>query len=255
MLTETLVICRSELAVALRNRTWLFMGLVQPVMYLLLFGPLLVRIALSTPGFPPGGAWKVLTPGLVVQLALLNSIFAGYTVLADDKAGVLERLQVTPVSRAALILGRVLVTVGLTLAQSVVLIGLAVVAFGLRAPLFGIVVVLLIAAFVSVSLSACSNALALRLRNEPAFSSLLNVVLLPLGLLSGILVPITAALAPTWLWAVSRANPLAHLVDVGRAAFRGEVPVPALLGAGALLAVMTALSLLWATRTYQRESL
>lgn len=255
MFSETFLIARSEMTVALRNRAWLLMGIVQPVMYLLLFGPLLVQIAASTPGFPPGGAWRVLTPGLVIQLALFNSIFAGYSVLSDHKAGVLERMRVTPISRSALILGRVLITVGLTMVQAVVLMVLAGVIFGLRAPLVGIVLVLLIAAFVAISLAACSNALALKLKNEPAFSSLLNIILLPLGLLSGILVPITVELAPGWLWVLSRINPLSHLVDTGRAVFNHDLTARSLLTSTAILAVMTVLSVWWGTRTYQRENL
>jgi ABC-2 type transport system permease protein len=255
MLRDIVLIYRAELSIALRNRSWLVMGMVQPLLYLLLFGPLLVKIAASTPGFPPGSAWAVLTPGLIIQLALFNSAFAGYSVLADNDSGVLERLRVTPASRAALMLGRVLATAVLTMVQSLLTIILATIIFHLDAPILGIALTLVIAALVSVTLASCSNAVALKLKNEPAFSSILNAVLLPLGLLSGMLVPITAGLAPTWLFVLSRLNPLVYIVDTGRSLFRDDLsPGPLLLGAAVLVA-MTSLAVWWGTRTYQRENI
>lgn len=255
MLRDMLLIYRGELTVALRNRSWLFMGMLQPVLYLSFFGPLLVKIAASTPGFPPGSAWAVLTPGLIIQLALFNSAFAGYSVLADHRSGVLERLRVTPVSRIALMLGRVLATAVLTMVQALMTTLLATAIFHLRAPVSGVALTLVIAALVSVTLASCSNAVALKLKNEPAFSAILNAVLLPIGLLSGMLVPITAGLAPTWLFVLSRFNPLVYIVATGRSLFRDELdPNTLLLGTGVLV-VMTVLSVWWGARTYQRENI
>jgi ABC-2 type transport system permease protein len=73
-------------------------------------------------------------------------------------------------------------------------------------------------------------------------------------LLSGILIPITSGLAPSWLYNVSRINPFTHVVNADRAAFRGDFTMDALFTGVVVLAVMAALSVWWGARTFQREN-
>ncbi|NBH06453.1 ABC transporter permease [Amycolatopsis sp. SID8362] len=254
MVRDTLLIFRAELAVSLRNKAFIVIGMMQPVLYLVLFGPLMEKLAASTPGFGPGKTWMVLTPGLIVQIALLNASFAGYSILTDQNAGVLERLRVTPSSRAALMLGKVLTIVVSTLFQAVLLIVIASLLFDVSAPAVGIVVCLVIAALLSLTLATLSNSIALRMNNETAFSAVLNVLLLPIVLLSGILLPITPQFAPTWLFVLSRLNPLSYVVDISRASFTGDLP-PVGVALGALMLFgIAALAVWWGARTFQRET-
>ena len=75
---------------------------------------------------------------------------------------------------------------------------------------------------------------------------------MPLLLLSGILLPMT--LAPAWLFALSRLNPFAYIVDAERAAFRGAV-VRGTVGLGVAVALgVAALTVAWGVRTFHRES-
>ena len=64
---DTTLVFRRYILQTLRNPVWMFFGIVQPIMYLVLFAPLLVKVASSTPGFPKGGAYNVFIPGLLVQ--------------------------------------------------------------------------------------------------------------------------------------------------------------------------------------------
>jgi ABC-2 type transport system permease protein len=245
---------RMELVPSLRTPAWVAIGLTQPALYLLLFGPLTERIAATVPGFPPGGAWVVFTPALIVQLALFSSSFTGFGLLTDLRGGVVERLRTTPASRVALLLGKVLTNATHTVVQALLIILLAMAVFGLRAPLAGVLLVLVVAALLAITLASVSQALALRLRDEDAFLALLNTVLLPLLLLSGILIPITSALAPGWLVAASTANPLTHVLDTGRAGFRGDFALGELATGGLLLLGMAATALWWGARTFNREN-
>jgi hypothetical protein len=88
---------------SLRNPVWLFLGLFQPALYLLLFAPLLGGLS-NVPGFPQGGAYAVFTPGLLVLLALHSTAFAGFGLVDHIRSGLVERLLVTPVSRLAVLL-------------------------------------------------------------------------------------------------------------------------------------------------------
>jgi ABC-type multidrug transport system permease subunit len=112
-----------------RNPAWLMVGLFQPILYLLLFAPLLDSLKMD--GVGPGDTLKIFTPGLVVMLAM-NAGFAGINILDDLHSGVIERLRVTPASRLALILGIVLCEVLVALISSLLLI-LVAVPMGFRA--------------------------------------------------------------------------------------------------------------------------
>jgi ABC-2 type transport system permease protein len=107
-------------------------------------------------------------------------------------------------------------------------------------------------AVLALSMSAASYALALRVKSEDAFAPLLNTIVLPLLLLSGILLPMTVA--PAWLFALSRANPFVYVVDAERAVFQGEFATPTVLvGLGVAVALVVA-TVGWGVRTFQREN-
>jgi len=254
MLRDTWLIFKRDWVLSMRNPAWIMIGIMQPVLYLVLFGPLMEKVVNNTPGFPPGSSWTILTPALIIQLALFSSSFAGFSLLVDYRSGVLERLRVTPASRAGLLLGKVVNNVVQAVVQAVLITVLAYVAFGLQAPVGGVLLSLLIVALVAATLASASYAVALTLKSEQAFPALLNAVLMPVLLLSGILLPITSILAPNWLYTISRINPFTHVVDAERATFRGDLTMDALMTGSIVLLVMTALAVFWGTRTFQREN-
>ena len=253
MFREVWLVFRRELTLSLRNPAWIGIGIMQPVLYLVLFGPLMERIVTSTPGFPPGNAWVILTPALVLQLGLF-SMFAGFGVLADLRNGVLERMRVTPVRRLALLLGKVANGGVQLLVQALLILVIAFVFFDLRAPVGGVALSLVIVLMLGVALSSSSYAVALVLKSEEAFVPLLNTILLPIILLSGILIPITQGLAPPWLYTLSRINPFTHIMDADRAAFRGDMTVDGLLTGSVVVFVLTVVTVWWGARTFQREN-
>ncbi|EHK88916.1 ABC transporter [Saccharomonospora azurea SZMC 14600] len=254
MWRDTWLIFRRDFALSARNPTWLIIQIMQPVLYLVLFGPLMEKVVASTPGFPPGNVWTIFTPALIVMIALFGTSFVGFGLLAEYRSGVVERLRVTPVSRVALLLGKVLNNVLQALVQALILIGLAMVVFGLRAPLGGILLSLVIAALLAVTMASSSYALALTLKSERSFPALLNAVLLPVLLLSGILLPITTGLAPTWLYTLSRINPFSHIVEAERAGFRGDFTTDGLLTGSLVLAALTVLAVWWGASTFRKEN-
>jgi ABC-2 type transport system permease protein len=253
MLREIWLVVRRDLTVSMRIPAWIFIGIMQPMLYLVLFGPLLEPLVANTPGFPPGNAWAILTPALVVQMALFG-MFAGFGILAELRTGALERMRVTPVRRVALLLGKVANYALQLLVQSLIILVLALVAFDLSAPFWGVVLALIIALLMGITLASAGYATALLLKSEEAFIPLLNTILLPVLLLSGILIPITSGLAPDWLYTISQINPFRHIVDADRSAFRGDYSLDGLLTGSIVLLVMAVLSVWWGARTFAREN-
>ena len=253
MLRDTWLIFRRDMLAALRNPVWVLLGLAQPLMYLFFFGPLLVD-ALKAGGMSEVDGWMVLTPALIAQLALFGSSFVGFGLLAEYRAGVVERFRVTPVSRVALLLGKVLAAALQAVVQAALIITLAYLVFDLDAPFYGVLLSLLIVFLLAVTLSAASYALALTLKSEESFPAFLNAVLMPLLLLSGILIPITSGHAPKWLYTLSQINPFRHVVDVERNSFRGDLSMDALFTGSVVVFVMAVLAVWWGTRTFQQEN-
>ncbi|MBL7498371.1 ABC transporter permease [Frankia sp. CNm7] len=202
----------------LREPSWIIIGLIQPLFYLYLFGPLLDNGGV-TRDLPAGtSSWDFFVPGLLVQLVLFNSAFNGFALLSEMRAGVLERLSVTPISRLALLLGRAGRDATLVVIQGAILVGLAI-PLGLHLHSgFAVAALLLLA--LAVALSCLGYGLALVLRSEDALAPVLQGVTLPVMLLSGIFLPLT--FAPAWLDNTAEAIPLRHTTDAVRALMLGS---------------------------------
>ena len=121
-------------------------------------------------------------------------------------------------SRFAMLAGRSLRDVTILLAQSTLLI-LVAIPFGLKIDPVGAVLTLGIVALVGLTFSLLSYTLGLVTKSEEALAPIAQAVSLPLLLLSGIMLPM--ALAPDWLQTLSTLNPLTHAVDAARALFNG----------------------------------
>ncbi len=118
---DTWLVFRRSLGLTVRQPAWLIAGVMQPFVYLILFGPLLDSLS-SVPGFPSGGAFNTFVPGLLVMTALFGSTFVGFGFISEMRSGVVERLRVTPMSRTAAVLGRTLRDVVVFIFQGLVLV-------------------------------------------------------------------------------------------------------------------------------------
>nr|MDT0658208.1 ABC transporter permease [Micromonospora sp. DSM 115978] len=250
LLVDIVLVFQRHMRIALRNPLWIVIGLSQPVAFLVLYGPLMTS-TLATTGVNPQRAWQTYVPGVLVQLSLFGSAFVGFSVIAEWRSGVIERLRVTPVSRSALLLGRVLRDIALLLVQAVLLVVVAL-PLGLRASVPGVLAALGVVALMSLGLACLSCALALTIKSEDTLGPTLNTGLMPLLLLSGVLLPMS--FAPRWLDVASRFTPLRYVVDGMRGAFQGEVFSSVVLQGTLVALVISVLSVAIGVRTYLRQS-
>jgi ABC-2 type transport system permease protein len=244
LLHDTALIYGRYLRQSLRSRFALLFGVLMPLLYLLFFGPLLTGLPLGG----PGSSWQLLVPGLLLQLGLFGASFAGFTIIIEKSQGVVERMRVTPVSRLALLLGRVLRDATLFVFQAVLLV-LAALVMGLRAPLPGVLIGFGFVALLTVSLAALSYALAMRMDTPQTFGPAINALTMPSMLLSGLMLPMT--LGPGWLDVLSHLMPFRYLVDAVRDAYVGAYATAHMLY-GAVVAVgLAVLAVTVGTRVFR----
>ena len=244
LLQDTALIFGRYLRQTLRSKFAMLFGVLMPLLYLLFFGPLLTDLPLGG----GGSSWQVLVPGLLLQLGLFGAAFAGFMIIVEKSHGVVERMRVTPVSRLALLLGRVLRDTAVFVFQAVLLV-LAAVVMGLRAPLAGILIGFVFVALLTVSLASLSYALAMRISTPAAFGPTINALTMPSMLLSGLMLPMS--LAPGWLDALSHVMPFRYLVDAMRDAYVGSYAT-ASMAYGVLVAVgLAGLAVTVGTRVFR----
>ncbi|MFD8559408.1 ABC transporter permease [Streptosporangium canum] len=240
ILRDTWLIFRHHVRISLRQKAGIVFGVLQPLLYLVLFGPLFATI----------GTWETLIPGLLVQVGLLSAGMAGFGVVFDARSGVLERLRVTPAHRVALLLGRVLGSSVTLLIQSVMLIVVGY-AFGMRAAVPGVLAGLVLMALLGVSLAALSNAIALTM-NPDLFAPVMSTGIVPLVLLSGAFLPMS--MAPGWLDALSRLTPFRYVLEALRELFAGHYSTwTVAVGVGVTL-VLSVVCVVAGTRVFNREN-
>ena len=127
---------------------------------------------------------------------MFGAFFAGFSLIGEWREGVIEAERVTPASRTALLIGRLMRDVLQLLVQALILVGLGY-WLGMRGSISGVVVGVLLTLLVGGACAAASNALALSTKSEDVMAPVINMVMMPVLLLSGILLPMT--LGPEWL--------------------------------------------------------
>jgi ABC-2 type transport system permease protein len=248
---DTRLIFVRQMRLSVRNPVWTVISLLQPVMFLVLFGPLFASVFNRGLTGGAGNAYAYFVPGLLIQLGLFGSASVGFSIVADYRYGVVDRLRVTMVSRLAILVGRILRDVLVLLFQSVMLIVIGL-AFGLRAPVGGVLVGLGFIALVAISLSALSYGIGLLTKSEAVLASGLNLLIMPVVLLSGIMLPLT--IGPSWLQKLGRVSPFHYIIDAMRSAYTGHYGGTVMVEGAAVGAAMAVACLWLATKVVLRES-
>ena len=231
-----------------RDPFTLVFGILQPIVFLTLYGPLLAGM----PGAGGASPWQWFVPGIIVMVSLFGTSVAGAYLLEELRVGSFERFLVTPLDRSSLLIGRALKEV-VPLTLQAILIVLLVTPFGFQLYPAGIAVGLLILGTFGVGLGALSHSLAMAVRrSEYLFWLVQQTLLFPLLLLSGILLPLE--LAPDWLRTLSRLNPLTYIVEAERALFAGDFGHPSVAIGAAVAVGVAVVGLAIGTRMMRRAA-
>lgn len=236
-----------------RQPAWVAISLIQPAIWLLLFGALFKRAA-DIPGFTGGSYIEFLTPGVVVMTAVLSASWVGMGFIDDIDRGVMDRFLVSPIWRGALNLGSVAQATISVIVQSLVIVGLASLA-GARFEngIAGVAVLVAVAGLLAASIGSLSNGVAIVTRQRETLIGTVTLLTLPLVFLSSALMQ--ASLQPEWVRAAARFNPVNWAVEAGRSAAT-QADWGLVAGRVGLLVLLLVASASFATRafrTYQRS--
>jgi ABC-2 type transport system permease protein len=253
MIAHTWWMTHRQLKALLRQPAILVLTLVQPMIWLFLFGNLFRRIT-ELPGFGTASYLDYLVPGVVVMNAVSSNMWSGMGAIEEIERGTLNRFLTTPVSRSAIMNANVIVAALSTAFQSViiVLLGWAAGAHYPGGPA-GPVALVVASMLLGTVFSALSNVFGMTLRQRESIIGLSVFLLLPLTFLSTAFM--AKNLMPGWMQAVAAANPVNWALDVARGTLGGTAGWGTTMVRGGWLLALAALTVWLSTltfRTYQR---
>jgi ABC-2 type transport system permease protein len=223
--------------------------LVQPIIWLLLFGALFKKIV-EIPGFHGHSYIAFLAPGVVVMTAMFNSAWSGMALIEDLNKGITARFLVSPVRREALIAGRILKEAVVVVFQSIVIVLLALIV-GATFPggIGGVAALFVVSALLGAMFGALSNGFGLIVRQEEALIGAVQFIVLPLTFLSTTF--LQSNLMPHWIRNVSDFNPVNWAVVAGRAATQSNPNWGLVASRAGFLVALLALGVWFATRAFR----
>ena len=195
------------------NRTELYTRAVQPILWLVVFGPVMARVrALPTNGIP---YVAFITPGVIMQSVTFVSIFYGLTIVWERESGILKKLLTMPVSRISIVLGRSSASIIRALFQFVIITPIAL-ALGVRVepnPAY-LLLSLFIVVITAIEFSAFSIWIASYMKTRERFMGIGQAITMPLFFASNAIYPIS--IMPTPIKVIVLINPLTYAVDALR---------------------------------------
>lgn len=229
MIAEMIAISNRELKHWYRARTAVFMSLIQPLIWLGLFGntlgnaPMPFLAVLGAPNY-----LSFMTPGIVAMTMLFGGTFAGMSVIWDKRFGYLNKLLVAPIPRTPIVLGKMISATIRGMIQGLIVLTIAI-ALGVtvQTGILGIVLTMLITGLFTLGLASISIAAATSMKTHETFFAFINLINLPLMFMSNALFP--TAFMPNWMKSVASVNPFSFCVEAVRMLIIGNIDLSRLL--------------------------
>jgi len=209
-----LVMIELELRRLRHDRTELYFRAVQPILWIVIFGPVMSSVrAIQTPGDIP--YTDFITPGVMIQSTTFLCIFYGLMMVWERDSGILKKLLVTPASRYATVVGRSMASGIRAIFQALIIVPVALI-IGVRfvpnAGYFALALVIIFLA--SGGFAAISIFVASFMKTRERFMGIGQAIIMPLFFASNALYPVQ--MMPLALQYFSAVNPMSYVVDATR---------------------------------------
>jgi len=222
------------------NPFQLFMSLIQPIIWLGLFGKALdfgaifsssapqLSGAIVSSVFGTGSYFSFLAAGMLTFVILFTAMFSGMSIVWDRRFGFLNKVLTTPVARGSIVMAKVLSSVGRSLVQAVIVLMIAVL-LGMdtsKMTLLGVAGTFAAMFLMAIGLSSLFVMLALRSTDWQTQMAIMNLLNLPLLFASNALFP--SKFMPEWLQYIVKVNPVSYATDAARQLLLGSAGMASL---------------------------
>jgi len=243
MLADTWHLFNKYMIITLRMPMWSLFTLIQPLIWLIIFGQLFGRFVQSE------HYMDFMVPGILIMTVLFGSSWSGVSLLREISAGTVDRMLVSPVSRIAIVLSRVLHSAVQVIAQAIVILLVAwamgsSINFNPIYLLLGMLVVFLL----GVGFAALSNGFAITLQREEPLVMIGNMMTLPLMFFSSALVP--KQFMPDWIQYASVINPITYAVEAVRAVITSTPDLTLFVKGFIVMLLFAGATLAWAVTAF-----
>lgn len=251
LISDTWYLFNKYLRITLRMPMWALFTIIQPLIWLLIFGQLFKNMA-SLPGFPSGRYMDFFLPGAVIMTVLFGTSWSGVSLLREINFGTVEKMLVTPVSRISIVMSRVIHSAFTVIIQCLIILIIALI-FGVRVSGFsGAALSLIVVFLLAVGFSGISNGLAIWLKREEPLVVMGNMMTLPLMFFSSAMVP--KGFMPGWIRVITMVNPIDYAVESIRVFYTGVVLSESVFVGFAFLVLFALVSISWATEMFVNQS-
>ncbi len=212
-ISSALTLTELELRKLRHDQTQVWVRLIQPALWLLVFGNALAKLRVISTG--SYAYLQYLTPGVLAQSVMFVAIFYGINVVWERDLGQLNKLLSTPTSRSAIVLGKAFSAGVRGIFQAVAILILALlmrVNLDLN-PLYLLGVLVVVVLF-GMAFASMSMALASVFRTRERMMGIGQAITMPLFFASNAIYPASAM--PSWLQYLIKVNPLSYTVDILR---------------------------------------
>jgi ABC-2 type transport system permease protein len=215
LVSETWVLYKRALLKLVRRPIALYFSLLQPAIWLLLFGQMFNRMV-SLPGasgaFGTDNYMAFFAPGVIMMMMLFGAGQTGLGLIQDMDSGFLDKLLTTPINRFAILLGKMGGDLTRMILQTVIVLMMAILAgVQIRTGLLGVIFIIIISGLFGMALAGINTIIALQTRNTETTFILGNFVNLPLMFMSTAMMP--KSFLPDWMQNVVQINPITYGID------------------------------------------
>ncbi|MGE0278018.1 MAG: ABC transporter permease [Nitrospiraceae bacterium] len=243
MMADTWHLFNKYMIITLRMPMWSLFTLIQPLIWLIIFGQLFGRFVQSE------HYMDFMVPGILIMTVLFGSSWSGVSLLREISAGTVDKMLVSPVSRVAIVLSRVLHSAVQVIAQAIVIL---LVAWAMGSsinfnPIY-LVLGMLVVFLLGVGFAALSNGFAITLQREEPLVMIGNMMTLPLMFFSSALVP--EQFMPEWIQYASVLNPITYAVEAVRAVISSSPDLSLYVKGFVVMLVFAGATLAWAVTAF-----
>ena len=247
--SDTWYLFMRHIKVSLRTPIWLFINLVQPLVWLALFSRVFERMV-DLPGFTGDSYLQFFAPGVIIMTVLFGSAWTGMNMVQDMDLGILDKMLATPVTRVSIVLGRVFGSVSTLVVQALLIFLIAwIMGVDIATGFPGVLLTVVIVTLLGLGFAGLSNGLAIVMKRPDPLIAFISFITLPLMFLSSAMMP--GDLLPGWIQTAKTFNPVSHAVESVRSlvivGYEWDVILPDLL----ILAGIATFMVVWATSMFR----